>query len=565
MKPSQLLYGLEDRPPLIVNGFLGLQHVSIIAISFVLPILLVHEGGGTTDQITFLISMSMLAGGIGVIVQACRLGPLGSGYFCPQVCGPSFLAASVLCVKTGGLPLVFGMTAFAGVIEALFSRVVDRLRVLFPTEVTGLIVAMVGITVVKLAGRNFLSLDHAGNIGMEGFTVGAVTLLLMVSLNVWTKGKIRLFCVLIGMAGGYAAAMLAGELSIAEITEATAKPVLWNPFSHHPGWAFDANMILPVTIAMLCSGLKSVGDLTTCQKINDSEWKRPDLKNVQKGILADATGCLSAGILGGFGQSTSSSNIGLTIATGVTSRVVAWSTGLILIALAFCPKLSGIFAVMPPPVVGATLIFAVGFMIVAGIQIIMSRMLDARKTFVIGLSLIFGLMVDMLPEPFVNLHPLLQAVFSSSLSAAAITALVLNLIFRIGVKSKASLRLAPGSHYGSALSAFMERQGGAWAARPEIVRKAAAAATEYVEAAGGPDALGGPMNVTASFDEYNLDVTITHPGEAPVMGDCAPSPEEMLAEGGARRMAGFLVCSWADTVTVKNNAGETRTRLHFAH
>ena len=324
------------------------------------------------------------------------------------MCGPSFLAASVLCVKTGGLPLVFGMTAFSGVIEALFSRVVDRLRVLFPTEVTGLIVAMVGITVVKLAGRNFLSLDHAGNIGMEGFTVGAVTLLLMVSLNVWTKGKIRLFCVLIGMAGGYAAAMLAGELSIAEITEATAKPVLWNPFSHHPGWAFDANMILPVTIAMLCSGLKSVGDLTTCQKINDSEWKRPDLKNVQKGILADATGCLSAGILGGFGQSTSSSNIGLTIATGVTSRVVAWSTGLILIALAFCPKLSGIFAVMPPPVVGATLIFAVGFMIVAGIQIIMSRMLDARKTFVIGLSLIFGLMVDMLPEPFVNLHPLLQ-------------------------------------------------------------------------------------------------------------------------------------------------------------
>ena len=121
MKPSQLLYGLEDRPPLLVNGFLGMQHVSIIAIAFVMPILLVHEGDGTTDQITFLISMSMLAGGIGAIVQACRLGPLGSGYFCPQVCGPSFLAASILCVKTGGLPLVFGMTAFAGVVEAAFS------------------------------------------------------------------------------------------------------------------------------------------------------------------------------------------------------------------------------------------------------------------------------------------------------------------------------------------------------------------------------------------------------------------------------------------------------------
>ena len=565
MKPSQLLYSLEDRPPMAVNGFLGLQHVSIIAISFVMPILLVHEAGGTTDQISFLISMSMLAGGIGVIVQACRLGPLGSGYFCPQVCGPSFLAASVLCVKTGGLPLVFGMTAFAGVVEGLFSRVVHRLRVLFPTEVTGLIVAMVGVTVVKLAGRNFLALDHAGNIGVNGFMVGGITLLLMVSLNVWTKGKVRLFCVLIGMVGGYAAALMAGELTTGEIAEAMASPLLWNPFAHHPGWSFDATMILPVTIAVLCSSLKSVGDLTTCQKINDAEWKRPDLKNVQKGILADAAGCLSAGILGGFGQSTSSSNIGLTIATGVTSRVVALSTGLILIVLAFCPKLSGIFAVMPPPVVGATLIFAVGFMIVAGIQIIMSRMLDARKTFVIGLSIIFGLMVDMLPEPFVNLHPLLQAVFSSSLSAAAISALVLNMVFRIGVKSKASLRLAPGSRHGHALTAFMERQGGAWAARPEIVKKAAAAAAEYVEATGGPDALGSPMNVTASFDEYNLDVTITHPGEAPTMRNCAPTPEEILAEDGARRMAGYLVRSWADTVTVKSGDGETRTRLHFAH
>ena len=442
---------------------------------------------------------------------------------------------------------------------------VHRLRVLFPTEVTGLIVAMVGVTVVKLAGRNFLALDQAGNIDMGGFMVGAITLLLMVSLNVWTKGKVRLFCVLIGMAGGYAASLLGGELSVGEITEAMAKPLLWNPFSHHPGWSFDAAMILPVTIAVLCSSLKSVGDLTTCQKINDSEWKRPDLVNVQKGILADALGCFSAGILGGFGQSTSSSNIGLTIATGATSRVVALSTGVILIVLAFCPKLSGIFAVMPPPVVGATLIFAVGFMIVAGIQIIMSRMLDARKTFVIGLSIIFGLMVDMLPEPFMDLPSWLQPVFSSSLSAAAISALVLNLIFRIGVKSSASLRLPPGSRHGHALTAFMERQGGAWAARPEIVKRAAAATAEYVEATGGPDALGGPVNVTASFDEYNLDVTVTHPGDAPVMDNCAPVPEELLADNGARRMAGFLVRSWADAVTVKSSGGETRTRLHFVH
>ena len=88
----------------------------------------------------------MFAGGIGVIIQALRKGPVGSGFLCPTVCGPSFLAASMLCAKVGGLPLVFGMTMIAGSLEAVFSRVLDRIRVLFPPEITGVIVAMVGIS-----------------------------------------------------------------------------------------------------------------------------------------------------------------------------------------------------------------------------------------------------------------------------------------------------------------------------------------------------------------------------------------------------------------------------------
>lgn len=565
MKPSQLLYGLEDRPPALVNGFLGLQHVSIIAISFVMPILLVHEGGGTTSQITFIVSMSMLAGGIGVIAQALRSGPVGSGYLCPQVCGPSFLAASVLCIKTGGLPLVFGMTACAGVIEALFSRVVHRLRILFPTEVTGLIVTMVGITVVKLAGRNFLSLDNSGAINQQGLSVGIITLMLMVSLNIWSKGNIRLFCILIGIVGGYLAALIFGQLTPAEIKAAMSHPLLWNPIAHHPGWSFDATLILPMGIAVICSSLKSVGDLTTCQKINDTKWKRVDLVNVQKGILADAVGCFTAGVIGGFGQSTSSSNIGLTIATGVTSRIVAFSTGGILIILAFCPKLSGIFAVMPPPVVGATLIFAVGFMIVAGIQIIMSRMIDSRKTFVIGLSIIFGLTVDMLPQAFVDLHPWLKAIFSSSLSAATISALVLNLIFRIGIKSKASLLIYAETPYSQVIVEFMERHGGEWAARPEVIKKATAATSEYVEAIGGPGTLGEAISINISFDEYNLDVVIKHPGELPELSHRAPEPDALLEPDGVLKMAGFLVRSLTDRIESKISNGEAITKLHFEH
>jgi len=151
------------------------------------------------------------------------------------------------------------------------------------------------------------------------------------------------------------------------------------------------------------------------QKINDAEWKRPDMKNVSKGIFADAVSDMTSGILGGAGQSTSSSNVGLSIATSTTSRVVGYAVGGLLICFAFIPKISSLFAVIPKPVIGATLIFAISFMIVAGIQIIMSRMIDSRKTIIIGVSLIFGLMVDVLPDIFSNVHPWIQPVFSSSL------------------------------------------------------------------------------------------------------------------------------------------------------
>ena len=151
VKPANLVYGVDDKPPFWTGWMLGFQHLSIIAIALLFPVLISREIGGGPDQAAGLVSMSMLAGGIGVILQGLQKGPVGSGYFCPQVCGPSFLTASILAAKSGGLPLLFGMTAVAGATESLLSRIMHRVRFLFPAEVTGLIVAMVGITVIRLA------------------------------------------------------------------------------------------------------------------------------------------------------------------------------------------------------------------------------------------------------------------------------------------------------------------------------------------------------------------------------------------------------------------------------
>ena len=566
-KPPNLLYGVEEKPPSWVVLLLGVQHIGIIAIGLIFPVVVVQEMGGGVADAARMVSVSMIAAGIGVMAQAWGRGPVGSGYLCPQLCGPSFLGASILAAKTGGLSLVFGMTALVGLFEMAFSRLVRRLRVLFPAEVTGLIVMMVGISVTGLAMRMFFGARAASPELREAeILVAVATLAAMIGMNVWSRGRLRLFCILIGMGLGYGLSFLAGVLTPAHLERVLDGAWLASPLAGHPGWSFEGALAAPFLIAILCSTLKSVGDLTTCQKINDADWKRPDLKRIGDGIMANSFGVISAGLLGGMGQSASSANVGLSVATGATSRVIAYAIGGLLFVLAFCPKLATVFAIMPAPVMGATLIFALSFMVVAGIQIIMSRMLDARKTFVVGIAMIVGIGVDVAPEIFHTFPHWLRPVFHSSLSAATLLAILLNLVFRLGIASKAGVELAPGPDASEHVFAFMQRQGGLWGARKEVIDKAAAAADEFMEAVREHELTRAPVHLEARFDEYRLELEFSYRGRAMAFPESRPEPGELLLDPQAMdRMAGYLVRRYADKISAVENGDACRVKLSFEH
>ena len=148
-------------------------------------------GGGTSAQAADVIRMSMIASGVATILQARTRGPVGSGFLCPFSAGPAYISASVAAGTAGGLPLVFGMTAIAGLFEGLLSRLSRRLRVLFPPEVTGLVVAMVGIELVGLGAPRFIGLDPATrHPDPRAFTVALITLAAMIVPTVWGRGKL---------------------------------------------------------------------------------------------------------------------------------------------------------------------------------------------------------------------------------------------------------------------------------------------------------------------------------------------------------------------------------------
>ncbi|MDN7024897.1 xanthine permease [Methanoculleus sp. FWC-SCC1] len=567
-KPPNLVYGLEDTLPLPTALLLGLQHVFVMSTAFIFPVVIVRSFGGSAEQAAFMVTMSILAGGVGTILQALRKQGMGSGYLCPAVCGPSYLSASLLAAQTGGLSLVYGMTAFAGLFEVFFSRLMHRLRILFPAEVTGVVVTLVGVAVIPVAIPNFLGISPGDAVteALELF-VAAITLGTMVAISVWSRGKLRLYSVLVGITIGYILAAATGILGGPEIARILDAPLLALPDLSHPGWSFDLALLIPFTIAVLCSSLKSIGDLTTCQKINDAEWKRPDMRNIGGGILADGSSALLSGFIGGMGQSTSSSNVGLSIGTGATSRIIAFAAGVILILLTFFPKLASVFVVMPGPVMGAGLVFVAAFMIVNGLQIITSRMMDTRKTFVVGFAFIFGLSIDIFPDFFTGLPGSVQSVFSSSLALGTATALILNLIFRIGIARRKTLLLEPGTDFSDTIFTFFETMGGTWGARKEVIQRAESAVNELVESIVFLDATREAIRADIRFEEDSLDIDIRYTGKPLDLSPGGPPSDADLLEDDTAlaRLSAFLVWKYADSVTADDKDGECRIRLHFDH
>ena len=222
---------------------------------------------------------------------------------------------------------------------------------------------------------------------------------------------------------------------------------------------------------------------------------------------------------------------------------------------------------MPRPVMGAILIFVTNFMILAGIQIITTRMLDARKTFVIGTSFILGLSVFLFPQAYRQVHPLLQPIFSSALSLSTISVVVLNLIFRLGIAKRQALTASPGDRDAlEKLSTFILRQGAAWGARREVIRMAESVMEEFMESLVGLKLADGAIEVDARFDEMRLDVGSNYQGRLPDFQSQPPSQADLLEdEAAVFRLSSFIIKNSADRIKTEVKNGQCHVVFYFDH
>jgi NCS2 family nucleobase:cation symporter-2 len=282
--------------------------------------------------------------------------------------------------------------------------------------------------------------------------------------------------------------------------------------------------------------------------------------------LADGASTILAGVVGALGTNTSTPSVGLASATGVGSRKVAFAVAIILILMGFLPKLPAQLGLLPRPVVVAALMFTVSFIMINGLQIMTSRLLDSRRTVIIALSTIAGMAVEVFPSISASAPPGLRPVVGSSLVLATVFALVLNLVFRIGVKKTATLRFEDAAPDPDAVGAFFQTQGGKWGARPDVIRRASYGTIQLIDAIADGPWSRGPVVVEASFGEFNLDVRVTYDGGQLLFPDERPSLEAIReSEDGAQLLAGYMLRRNADRVRSESADGRSRVLFHFVH
>lgn len=568
-RPQNLLYALTERPPVRVTAVLAMQHMVLGLMMIMYPVIIAVEIGMDGDATSAFVTTAILAVGLGTILQASRL---GSGFLAVALPNPILVPAFVAAARTGGLGAACGTVAVSAALQLGLAKLLPRLRSYLPPEVCGVSVLMLGVSMVKGAGERVVGYQAATHsVDGRSMAVAGVTLAVIIGLSIWGRGRTRLYAMLAGCAAGYAMALWFGMIDAGALARVADAPLLALPVPAFPRLSVSVEALLPMVTIMLISVMDGVGCIITLDRMNRAHWSRTDMPKVSRGVFAEGLASLTSALSGGVSVGFSSANIGLEFASGVTSRVVGFAAGGALIAAAFVPKITAALILMPGPVIGAVLIYTAACLITAGMDLIMSRLMNDRRVMVVGLSVILGVSVSALPSLYEGAPGWIAPLFHSEVTVAALSALLLNILFRIGVRQRAVIEYDARTMKPVDLQDFFEREGGAWGARREVVARAVLATLEAVEVLAREGLAEGPIQVDASFDELNLNVLLRYRGVVLSIIDQAVTAEDLLdadedsLDRHMRTVVGRLIARSADRVTASSRGENSQLLLHFAH
>lgn len=573
-KPRDMLFVAHQSAPIGTITIASAQHVLIAMMFSVYTVIAGKAVGLSAEELSGFVALSIVVAGAVTLIQGLTT-RFSSGHLVVHIPSPLSIAAFVAVVGTYGVGAAAAGYIISGACVIALARFLPRLQTIFPPEVTGILLVLLGLDLVAAGVPRFTGVVD-GELSISSLMIAGGVLATVIWISVWGAQRLRVYGMALGFGIGLILAIATGNFGAQEIDLVAERPLFGLPFVSYglPDWEFVVAATIPLLVIEIVAAVDGIGTGVAIDRLNNQAWRRPDLSMISRLVACQGLGTVLHGLTGTMSTVTSSANIGLAHATGVSSRKVAVVAGALLALTAFLPSIATFLTLIPVPIMGALLVYTAGFMFVSGMQLILSRLMNSRRSFMVGLSITVGASVSLMPELTTDLDAELHPILGSGLTMGVLCAVVLNAVFRIGVSQSASTDLEH-ARAGSAATKFLENCGMDWGARGDVIARAGVAVGEVIEALHSTGLTNGPVKLKASFDEYHLDLSLSYAGKPmDVSGSGAPdlstflddeSNADAALDQAMNRLSGTLIRSLADRVESGSSDSESYLRLVFSH
>lgn len=442
VQSTDLIYGIDDRPSFKDAFFAAIQHLLAIFVAIITPPLIISGALGLDLETTsFLVSMALFISGISTFIQCRGFGPLGCRLLCIQGTSFSFIGPIITAGMAGGLPMIFGVCIAAAPFEMVISYTFKYMRKIITPLVSGIVVLLIGLSLVKVGivscGGGFGAMEDGSFGSIRNIGVAATVLLSVLFFNRSKNKYLRMSSIVLGLILGYG---LAFALGMVDFSAASSQNLggftIPMPFKY--GIDFNISSFLAIGLVYVITAIEATGDVTANSMISGKPIQgEAYVKRVSGGILADGFNSIIAGVFNSFPTSIFAQNNGIIQLTGVASRYVGYYIAGMLILLGLFPIVGIIFSMMPDPVLGGATLLMFGTVAAAGIRIIASQEINRKATLVLAVSLSLGLGVELMPQILETAPEFVKGLFASGITTGGLTAILANYFIHVKEEDKA--------------------------------------------------------------------------------------------------------------------------------
>ena len=386
-------YEPEEQPPPALALGLGFQFAMLTVAGIVLTPAIVVRAAGTGEAFLSWAAFAALAiSGITTLLQAVRVGRIGSGHVLLMGTSAAFIAVCVAALAGGGPGLLATLVTVSALFQFGLSAKLSLLRRILTPTVCGTVIMLIPVTLMPIMFGMLTDVPDGSSPAAAPASV-SVTLAVTVAVTLRAAGYWRLWAPVIGIAAGCVAAAAFGLYDARLVAEAgwIGLPAgAWPGFDFSFGIAFWS--LLPAFVFVtLIGAIETIGDSVAIQRVSRRKPRATDFRVVQGAVAADGVGNLLSGLAATVPNTTYSSSVSVTDITGVASRAVGVAIGIVFIVLAFLPKFMALILAIPGPVVGAYTIVLMSTLFVLGMRVVVEDGVDYRKGVVAGVGFWIGL------------------------------------------------------------------------------------------------------------------------------------------------------------------------------